>query len=415
MTASLPPIEGTAERSQALLGLVTRIIGGLVGVALVVLLTRHLTVEEFGIASYALTLGNLVRVLIGFGGNDWATAELARSPSTAPRTLSALLCLRTVAAWGCASLLGGFLWWSEHGETRWILLAICPFLLASALKSGDPVFHVRQRVAEPLIVRVLGQLALFFVLLFLASRDQLSIAVVVILAAATPAFSQTVTFLRSLRWQRPAGSWSLREAREFLGGAYPLAFATVFGLLTFHLDTVMLRHLRGAHDTGVYNLGFRLFAFSLTLPAVVLGPLLPVLARDAGQRIPLFRKWLFRTAAASLLGAGLAFPLAGLVVELLDPEDRYQESVQVLRLLAFAFVGHAVSTLGGMTLIAAKAASAWAWVTALGFCANVVANAWWIPRQGASGAAAATCVTELFGALLVVSWVMIRRRQVESR
>ena len=396
--------DALVARSAALL-VGGRVLGGVLAVGSVALLVRHLTVQEFGLYSYAVTLLSLLRVLVGFGGNDVATAEMAREPARARETLGALLTLRVVGA-VLATSVYTLVVTSTESEARGALLLAGPFLLFSAGKAFDTVLQVRQHMGVVALARLLGQAGFLLAVLLLAVAGTLSLRWAVVLSAATAAFAQLAVVLRGLRHERPVLSLSPAPALRFLGRSWPQALATVFGLLTFHLDTVMLRHLEGPHETGIYGAGYRLFAFALMIPALLAAPLLPEMARGSADRSRLFFVGVRTMVVLGLSTALAAYFLAPFVIDVLYDHEQYSQSIPVLRMLFAAFVGHALATVCGTALLSAGRQRTWATIASFVLALNVVLNVALIPRYGAAGAALATVVTESAGALLALAIVL---------
>jgi len=377
-----------------------RILGGVLALGTVVLLTRGLTVSEFGVLSYAITLLNLVGVLAGFGGNNVATAEMARSSAEAPRVLGALFSLRVLASIAACVVFALFVAASEPAETRGLLLVAAPFLLFSAGKAFETVFQVRQRMGVLALTRLSSQLFYLAGVALLAATERLTLGAAILIAAAGPAAGQILALVLGWRVQRPELAASPRPALRFLGRTWPLALATAFGLLAFHVDTLMLRFLEGPTETGIYGAGYRVFAFAITIPALLTMPLLPEMAKSTAECRRRLKDGLRWFLPLGIIGAWIAGSLAPLFVTTLYDAERYAGTVPVLEVLCFSFPFLYVSALAGTALVARGAQRTWMFVTGIVLVLNLVLNVVLIPRHGAVGAAAATVATEIVGAVL---------------
>ncbi len=378
-----------------------RVLGGLAALATVALLTRNLTLQEFGLYSYALALLNLLRVLVGFGGNDVATAEIARAPERRSETLGALLSLRTLGALSCALAFAALVS-AGAPQARGALLLGAPFLLFSAGKALDPALQAERRFGVIASARLLGQLAVLVVVGACVLTESLTLSAAVLAAAAGPALAQLVVTVRALRVVRPAWSWSPRPGLAFLRRSWPQALATVCGLVTFHVDTLMLHHLEGSLETAVYGAAYRVFAFAVAIPTLFAAPLLPEMARDVSTRRSLFARGLATVLGGGVLAAAVMYAVAPLVLRLLADDPPYEASTDVLRLLFVALIGFGATSVAGAALVAAGRSGRWAAVALAALVLNLVLNVLWIPRHGALGAAQATLVTELVAAVLAV-------------
>jgi O-antigen/teichoic acid export membrane protein len=396
------PVPGSIEergrlvrRSAAVL-VTGRILSAFLSMASLSILGRHLTLEEFGVQSYLVTLLGLLHVLTGFGGNAVATAEIARREEDAPGVLAALLGLRSgLALAGAAGILVLFVT-TETGESRAALLITVPFFLFFACSFVEPWFQVRQRMEATVLARLLGQVVFVVALVFLARGERLSLGMAAFLTAASLALAHTSMLLAFRGLGGPRGLRPrLGPSLALLRRAFPQGMATVFGLLYFHLDTVMLRFMAGAEETGIYGGGYRLFAASVMVPTLLAAPLLPELARGEEAR----RAFLPRALRLHLVLGGIvivaSYLCADLAVAILYPEGGLERSAEVIRILGLAFFGVCLGAPAGVLLVAKGAQSLWARITFIGLLVNIVGNVLLIPRMGAVGAALTTVVTEL--------------------
>lgn len=378
--------------------LVGRALGAAIGITGLTLLTRNLSVGDFGFFSYAVALFNLLVIFIGLGGNAIATAEMARQPGRTEETLGLLLGLRVASAAVAVAMLVVIALVSESPATRPPLLIIAPFLLFSSLAAMDALFHARQRMIVPVASRLVAQALFVVAVVFLVSGDRLTLVAVCWAFGISVAIERLITFARGFAVARPHMPASFAAVTGFVRRATPQGLATLFGLLYFHVDTLMLRHLQGEIETGIYSAPYRLFAFLVVVPGLLAAPLLPEMARgaDACART-------LRTVAGQALvlgGAAMAalLVLATPIVEVIYGLDEYGDSVVILRWLAVAFPAICVGTLGGTGLIALERQALWARITFVCLLLNVGLNVVLIPSRGAEGAALATVATEVLAA-----------------
>lgn len=388
--------------------LLGRGIGAVLSVAGLMILTRALSVEEFGYYAYVMTLVNLGAVLIGLGGNPVATAQMARDPASRERVLASLLSLRGITGVAVFLLFSAWVSTTEDGGRRLAFLLGAPLLLVVGLNGVEARFQVEQRMHVPVSCRLSGQLT--FVLacsLLYWNLGSLSLAWVVLLSASTTAAAALLSYFLSRPLWNPRREFSARAAFGFFARSYPQGLATVFGLLYFHLDTVLLRFLQGPAETAIYGAGYRLFAFAVSVPGLVLSPLLPEMARSVGHLSRWHHKAFGIVLPVAASGAVLMAVLAPEVVDVLYPEERYLDTIPVVRVLFLAFAFVWLGSLGGLGLVALGSQRTWAVITGVGFLANLGGNLVAIPRWGALGAASVTLGTEALVALAAL-WVVTR-------
>lgn len=192
-------------------------------------------------------------------------------------------------------------------------------------------------------------------------------------------------------------------AKRLMGYAAPLFFSALAMRLYGQGYLIALKALGGtARQAGLYAI-----AQNLSLLGGVLAPALaPVLLTKLGQlsrqeKLPRIRQ----LSRVAMRGVFLHLPLAGIVLgsapELVDSlfGDGYGAAAAPFRLLLLAAIAGVMMTVNSTILLAADRPRWLLWLTApLPLLA--LAGQWlWVPRWGETGAATATLVTALIGAI----------------
>jgi O-antigen/teichoic acid export membrane protein len=197
--------------------------------------------------------------------------------------------------------------------------------------------------------------------------------------------------------------------------ALPLWLATLFSLLYFKGDVVILKAFSTDAEVGAYSAAYKVFEGLMIVPSVVLAAAFPPLARakDDPDRQ---RRW---EAALSVLLLVLGALCAGVVyfgsarIVALVYRAGFERAVPSLRVLAGAlpilFLNYGLTHF----LIARDLERRNLLFTALMLVVNVSANLMLIPRLAGPGAAWATLVTEI--ALTICCLVALRLQRDERR
>ncbi len=370
-----------------------RLATGLLGIASVSLIARHLTVAELGVWTWALAVLNTVAALAAVGGPAVATADIARDPARAGATLGNLFAVRATGALVGAFALG-IVGLFENATGRLALAFAIPLLLLSPFASVESSFQASQRMRIPVTSRVVSRAAFVAALASLSALGALTLTTTLAAFAGSVLLERTILLAGGRNLVRMVLPSGVAAPAAFAARAFPQGLATLFALVYFHADTLMLRAMSGDTETGIYGAAYRLFAFAIVAPAMLAGPLLPELARD---RRTLRRLYPSIWRQAVTLGAVVAVGgilLSPTVIEGLYGPERYEASAPILAWLGGAFAAVCVGTVAGTALVAIGAHGTWAWITGVGLVANLALNAFLIPEYGAQGAAAATVATE---------------------
>jgi O-antigen/teichoic acid export membrane protein len=234
-----------------------------------------------------------------------------------------------------------------------------------------------------------------------------------------------LTFVANYRWVTKKFA-DLRHAlvqtsffREGLPKAIPLGLASIFVLLFFRTDTVMIEAFKGELVTGQYALAFRVVEALLMLPAMVTMVLLPRLSdlfRGDGDE---FRS-LGKLSVLALFGISILISiviawLAPWIVRTLDPSPEAAPAVALMRILIWIFPLAGVNSILATILTASDRQHRLARALGIAAVINIALNLFLIPRYAAGGAAFATIVTQLLvGAMLLLSGSGDRKKSPAS-
>lgn len=215
--------------------------------------------------------------------------------------------------------------------------------------------------------------------------------------------------LGSLSRHGTTGRWHGRVAQIVLSRGLPLFLSQAGLLLLLRMDTLMVEHISGRQEAGIYGAAVRLSELCYALSPMLITLLLPRLGRLWGQRDEAgFRRLSAKSAGlGAMAGFGSAIGLwlaGGLCVRQLFG-SAYVNSVPVLLIHCAAAIPFFLGEWRAAVLVALDKpiwTARFAWLAAaLNFSLNLL----WIPDHGAMGAAWATLVSYFAGGMLV-TWLV---------
>ena len=191
--------------------------------------------------------------------------------------------------------------------------------------------------------------------------------------------------------------WNPRVARSMLSRGAVLVVGQAGMLLLLRADTVMVEHMQGSHEAGIYGAAVRLSELVYFFCPMLSTMLLPRLAQLLKSKDePHFREMASRGSALMAM-AGLASAL-GLM--LLGPTtirllfgSPYEASVAVLMIHSLAAVPYFQMEWRYTVMVASDRARVTAWLSWAAVLLNIGLNLLWIPQHGALGAAWATLIS----------------------
>lgn len=372
------------------------VVATVAGLAYQIVLARYLRPEGFGLFSEASAVAILAATIGGFGMNQLAVRELSSGRATSQMLTSVLTASMVggiVAALGIAAFYN-----VVDGPASLYVVAVvaAPFTAVVGVLSAP--FVSRDAFEVPSAVRAGG--VVFFALLaglgvvtgapliyFVASLTVVEIARVLFLAARVRGETHAPS------WQKWRGDG--RELKMLLSEAAPYGVLALVGMVHLRVDVVMVRWIGGAVEAGLYAGAARFSYSAAILPALLLGVLFPrfVRLRESNEAVSLFL-----IASKVLFWIGC---VVGMISILLSPfivnlflGKGYEGSILPLQILMATLSLTFLQSVNG-TILASGRRLRGVVVLAIGVTIlNIGLNGYLIPYYGASGAAAATLMSE---------------------
>jgi O-antigen/teichoic acid export membrane protein len=362
------------------------------------LVPRLLGPVPFGEYSTAMAFVGLFRILPDFGMSYASTLAISRDRSLAGRFVGGLLGFQALLSVLTLALCLG-IGRAQYEGVTWLAVAILSIdLLLKSVKSTlrwllKALEHFGTEAVSLLAERVallgLGLAALLggygvlgFVVVFAGVR-------LVDTAALWAWIDRRV--MHVVPHYDPALWW------ELLRKGLPIAYAGAMITLIFQVDAVLLEHMRGPGEAGLYNAPVLVLAGLTLIPRVLGYAFLPTMAALHPAR-PDAITGLYRRGSKYLMVVGFPIGAFGLLhsepfMQMLFGAD-FRPSALASRLLLPAAVFMFLSNFGETTL---ACVSRWGSIVAISTASlllNVGLNLMWIPADGYVGSARATLVTE---------------------
>ncbi len=188
--------------------------------------------------------------------------------------------------------------------------------------------------------------------------------------------------------------------RKILWAATPFALLVSFSTIYNRVDVVIITHLRGYEDTGLYTTAYKLVDLANFFPAVVSHSLYPALAALMAKgalldvRATLEKYMRFMIAIALPVGVGGTLLSRQVILLLTSGDVRFLPSAPVLAILVWAIVILFIYITANSLVISQLTKWAVA-VTGVNVVINILGNIILVPVYGIRGAAIMTVVSEL--------------------
>jgi PST family polysaccharide transporter len=378
---------GTSAAFTRLAGLVTNAV-----------LARRVSISGYGITGIAQSATMYFGLLSDLGLGTVAIREGAQHPAKLQGVISSMMGLRLLLA-SCACLLGLLV--APHlpfSESSRSLIRLFLLTLPIQALSVDWVFRAIQRMYWNTILEITGAaLALVLTIALVHEpRDILRVAVIAVIAAAATALLGILVLSRLGYHARP--TFTLAEARYFLGQSLPLCASSLAILLYTQANCLILGAVRGETDVGLYGAAIRLSQVFYQPIWLYFGAMAPALMQrwtHSPERARAMVSTSVRLTAIASIGFGLVAASAGSWLMAKVFGKPFSGSSQAFEILIWTGVIIAIGHNWGELAVAAKKNRLLIQATFFGAFVNLAVCAATVSRMGIRGAAVSNLFAEI--------------------
>jgi len=370
-------------------------------------LPRYLGSEDFGRLYLALSIKMMLGLLIDFGGNYLIPKEVARSQAKGAKILSSYIMLRIflwILSIGIILLLSDLLGYSEHVHLLIIILAVAK-LWEGGTTALSAFFEGIEKMEYPSIGKIVERVFVAFVAVgaLLLGADSIGVAIVMTVGAL---LNLIVIYWFSRGVVRLRYTFDTKIFSLFHSGM-PFFLFSLFSVIYYRIDAMMLASLTTDQVTGWYGGAFRFFDIIMVLPLLYKTAIFPVFSKLWDNEDGVLENTVSHSLRLMII---LGIPTATVIFLFAEPIihffmglGEFGPSVLVLQIFALSIpIIYVDIILGSALMGAANRQRAWAITGLFAIFINVGINYVLIPYtqttygNGGLGAAVATLITEIF-------------------
>jgi O-antigen/teichoic acid export membrane protein len=411
--SQIPP-DGPKAATSLLSGtsvlLVGRLVVGVFGWLGQILITRRLSVSDYGAFALVFNLLGLLGLVADFQISRIVIGEILEAGDDLARVVSSFLTFRVALGALMYLLAVGFVLIGNYPRVvlEATLIGGLSFFIASAtwaLVTVSQAFLWLRTVAISMVVAQIVQFVVIAGLFAAHSHSMLQYVVPFVIYDLVTLVWMVVALRRVVRVVprvEPAHWW------RWLKDAAPLALGATLGTAYFRIDGVMLSKLGSLPAVGIYQIGYKFSDLLAFMAPALLGAVLPLLIRAWPDAIDSFHHT-FRQAFIIFVAFG-AFAvvmfsvMCAPTIHLLY-KPGYWSAVRPARLLVAGQALNLFTQLTFVSLVASGRRKIYPIATLTGVIVNVTLNFILIPRYSATGAGISTILTEVIVLSILVSGV----------
>lgn len=384
-----------------------RIVRLVLNVAVGVLIARHLGPASFGLLSYGQVLMTLLLPIATLGMPEILVRELSKSKRDPDRIIATALVLRLGLSLAALACIIGLAFLLRNGNTLAILV-IASYGLSFIPQSFDVIesrFQSLNRVGVISSIRMVNTVVFSAVRVGALLMD-MSVVWFAFLYSIEILIFSIVSILASRRQGllvRP-NLWDSAEARSLVTDSLPLMVRLIAIGIYMRIDQVMIQHILGSRDLGIYSAATRISEIWYFVPVAIVAAAAPNLTRSYESSVIAYthemRRLLRVMVVMSLVAAALLTAFSSLIVPILFGQA-YAAAAPVLAIQAWAGVFVAVGVATSPWFVNTGLMRYGVYQAVAGMITSICSNILLIPIYGLIGSAVSLVISYAVSAVFI--------------
>jgi len=384
---------------------VSQMISYLLGFFITMYTARYLGTSGFGVLSTALNLAYIFAVFTDLGLSTIVTREISRDKSLQTKYFTNTTILRLGLALLTFVLIVLFVNIVNLVHQQYppqTVLAIY-IIGASIIFNGlsgtfTAIFQALQKMEYQSISLILNSVLMLIgtIIAIYFSKDIIFFAELYVIAnVACLIFILAVYFWK---YSIPKWDFDINFIKVTLIAALPLSIVSIFTLIAFRVDTVLLSLFKTSVDVGIYSAPYNLFNAFLFLPAAFTISVFPIFSQffiSAKDSLKFTYQKSFKYLTILSLPIAVGVTLLAEPIILLIYKSSFLPSVPVLQILIWTVPITFLNYIFGSILPAMNRQTTLLKITFISMVFNIVLNLWAIPHYSYIGASIVTVLTEV--------------------
>lgn len=386
------------------------VIGRLFKLAVVVVATRQLGIENWGIFSYALAFVSFFYILGDMGINTFITREMSKDSTDKYKYLATSLIIKIgllIILCIASLLLGPHIGKIKLGMSLLTVVSLLylsdclrEFALSINRSLGKMEREAFSKILMNAIITILG------IVLVIQNPSPLSLAI----AYTVGSVVCTLYVIWAIRAELANVQWtfSISTLKILYNFSWPIIIISLFSFV-FNIDSIMLGQLKSASDVGLYSAAQRVVQFTAIIPAFIATAIFPILSKsesDDERSTRIFEKVMTIVFAIGIpLAVGGFLLSADLMTFIFGSE--YTTGGMTLGILMISLLASFPNIILTHIIFSKNLQRTFIAATSIGVLLNIILNLLLIPGYGAVGAALSVATTQMF--IMLVNWRKLKK------
>jgi len=399
-------IEKIAINSGSLL--TGRIVTKIISLFTVTFLFRYLGAELYGKYAFAFAYISFFTIISDLGLHNILVRETSQLQEKKNKILGNAILMATIfslLAFLMALISINVLNYPESTKTL-IGIAATTLLLGIVAPYGviyEISFKMKYSVFFSLFSRLFLLVSIYFITLY-----DLGIFWMAAMTVFADAIHHFLVVIYSKKIIKPVFKYDYKICKRLFIESLPLALSSLFVLIFFRIDVVMLSMMKGDYSVGIYSSAFRLTEAVLFVPSTFMVSIFPLLSQYFKKSEKTFYftylkslKYLFNSAF--ILAFVLTLNSYDIILYICGID--FIEGSYVFKILSWATAILFLNYLFGNLLISVGKQKINTLATFISATANIIINYTLIPQYDFTGAAFATVITQLLNMVIMLYYI----------
>ena len=364
-------------------------------------ITRTLGTYNYGLYNTVLAFTMIFATLADLGISTVLLRDLSRPDTNESDLFASIFTLKTVVGalflLVLTPLLGWLMPYAPIVKQGIIIISLSYFLL-NVVNSLTVIFQKNLAMHTVAVVEFASRLTTLGLVWWFYATHQGVLAFLIAVLISSVVYVLLLLPLGGkiypirLKWDVSAWAMIMRDA-------IPIAIASVFMMLYFKFDTVLLSLMKPAEDVGIYSAAYKVLETMTYFPATIMILVMPTMARKLGQSAEEFKMifqkvWDLVLMLAAPVAVGI-FMIAGPIIHIIAG-SAFSASIPSLRILSIAIGIIFLSNVLGYSVIVLNLQRKTIIVYVFAAILNVGLNLLFIPTYSYMATSVTTVVTEVF-------------------
>lgn len=371
--------------------------GKIISLFTLIYIARYLGVEGYGKYTFILAFISFFSVISELGFLQILVREIARNNKIAGKFIGNTVIITfflSVFAFLLSFLATHVL--NYPVETRNAILIVSFGLLLACFKPFGIIYEVYLKMEYSVFFTITGRLSYLILIIFFINH-RLELNWFILGTVISDAIQTILMVYFSKRFVKPEFKIDLNLCKFLFKEALPLVLSSVFVIIYFKINIVMLSMIKDDAAVGVFSAAYRLIDALTFIPSVLMISMFPIMSRafnDSKETLYLsYRKSVkYLSIIALPLAAGTTFIADKIILYIYG--ESFQASVITLQILIWSVAFMFLNVATGQLLLSTNKQKILTFTTAIGAFFNIILNLILIPKYSYSGAAIATVITE---------------------